>query len=201
MADTKISGLTALAAADVETDADLLAIVDDSATSTKKITVDNLRTAMGPTLATEQASTSGTSIDFTSIPAWVKKIAVMFDQVSSNGTSVYLVQIGDSGGIEATTYVSGAWQGGTGDTLGTSTAGFVVVASAVGAGNNYTGTVILTRMDGDKWVSAGTLMRNDGAGQLSAGVKTLSATLDRVRITTANGTDAFDSGALNILYE
>jgi hypothetical protein len=156
---------------------------------------------LGPVLGTAQATTSGTAINFTGIPSWVKRITVMFDQVSTNGTSVYLVQIGDSGDIETTGYVSGAWQGGSGDTTGTSTAGFAVVASAAVAANNYTGTVVLTKMDGDKWVSAGSLNRNDGAGQLSNGVKTLSATLDRVRITTANGTDTFDSGAANILYE
>jgi hypothetical protein len=35
----------------------------------------------------------------------------------------------------------------------------------------------------------------------SAGSKTLSGTLDRVRITTVNGTDTFDAGSINILYE
>jgi len=49
---------------------------------------------------TAVASTSGTSIDFTSIPSWVKRVTVMFAGVSTNGTGSYLIQIGDSGGIE-----------------------------------------------------------------------------------------------------
>lgn len=32
-------------------------------------------------------------------------------------------------------------------------------------------------------------------------IKTLSATLDRVRLTTVNGTDTFDAGLVNIIYE
>jgi hypothetical protein len=63
---------------------------------------------------TAVASTSGTSIDFTSIPAWVKKITVMFDRVSTNGTSFVQVQLGTSGGFVITGYVSAASNTGTG---------------------------------------------------------------------------------------
>lgn len=35
--------------------------------------------------ATAVASTSGTSIDFTGIPAWVRRVTVMFNGVSTNG--------------------------------------------------------------------------------------------------------------------
>jgi hypothetical protein len=44
--------------------------------------------------------------------------------------------------------------------------------------------------------------RNDFAMPFSSsGTKSLSATLDRIRITTVNGTDTFDAGSINILYE
>lgn len=36
---------------------------------------------------------------------------------------------------------------------------------------------------------------------IQSGDLLLSGTLDRVRITTANGTDTFDAGTINILYE
>jgi hypothetical protein len=157
---------------------------------------------LGPVLGTEQATTSGTSIDFTNIPSWVKRISIQLVGVSTSGTSNLLVQLGDSGGIENTTYVSGAWQGGTGDTSATSTAGMIATA-AVTAAATMTGSVTLTLEDSsdNTWVAAGVLMRSDGAGQLSAGSKALSATLDRVRLTTVNGTDTFDAGSINILYE
>jgi len=34
-----------------------------------------------------------------------------------------------------------------------------------------------------------------------AGTKTISGVLDRIRLTTVNGTDTFDAGSVNILYE
>ena len=36
---------------------------------------------------------------------------------------------------------------------------------------------------------------------ICAGRVTLSGALDRVRVTTVNGTDTFDAGSINILYE
>jgi hypothetical protein len=157
---------------------------------------------LGPVLGTEQATTSGTSINFTNIPSWVKRITVQLVGVSTSGTSNLLVQIGDSGGIEDTAYVSGAWQGGTGDTSATSTAGMIATAAVTAAGT-MTGAVTLTLEDSsdNTWVATGALIRSDGAGQLSAGSKALSATLDKVRLTTVNGTDTFDAGSVNILYE
>jgi hypothetical protein len=157
---------------------------------------------LGPVLGTEQATTSGTAINFTNIPSWVKRITVQLVGVSTSGTSNLLVQIGDSGGIEDTSYVSGAWQGGTGDTSATSTAGMIATAAVTAAGT-MTGAVTLTLEDSsdNTWVATGALIRSDGAGQLSAGSKALSATLDKVRLTTVNGTDTFDAGSVNILYE
>lgn len=199
MADTKISALTALTGANVDTAADVLPIVDTSASTTKKIVVNELRTALGPVLATEQASTSGTAIDFTSIPSWAKEIVILFDEVSTNGTSNILVQIGDSGGIETTGYRSTA---GDRAAVASSTAGFIV-ANAVDASTTLSGQVRLNLQDAsNQWVAMGTLARTDTANVFSSGgSKATSATLDRVRITTANGTDTFDAGAINVFYE
>jgi hypothetical protein len=44
--------------------------------------------------------------------------------------------------------------------------------------------------------------RSDVAGIFSlGGSKATSATLDRVRIKSGNGTETFDAGTANILYE
>jgi hypothetical protein len=153
------------------------------------------------TLGTEQASTSGTSIDFTSIPSWVTKIKVMFVGVSTDGTDSFIIQIGDSGGIENTNYASAASsQAGT---TGSSTAGYIVNAVGVAAGV-WSGSVELVLEDAtnNTWVATGQIARTDSASvHSSAGNKSLSATLDRVSITTSGGTDAFDAGAVNIRYE
>jgi hypothetical protein len=147
-------------------------------------------------------SASGTSIDFTGIPDWVKRITVMFNGVSTNGTSVLLVQLGDSGGIENTGYLS------TGSLVAASvasaayTTGFGLSSSNV-ATYVFNGAVTISLIDGFSWVESATLSLSTGvtATSLSGGSKTLSAALDRIRITTVNGTDTFDAGSINILYE
>jgi hypothetical protein len=149
-------------------------------------------------LSTAQNSTSGTSIDFTGIPSWVKKITVMFNGVSTNGTSVKLVQIG-AGSVTTSGYTStGASIGGTSSTS-SSTAGFLVFDAAATA--TLSGSMILTLVGSNVWVSSTAVKANTAFVILGAGDVTLSGTLDRVRITTANGTDTFDAGSINILYE
>lgn len=153
------------------------------------------------TIATEQASTSGTSIDFTSIPSGVKRITVMFVGVSTNGTSNVIVQIGDSGGIETSGYSSAASFVTTGVGTTSSTAGFIVNPTNQAAGL-LSGSVTLNLEDSsdNTWVSSGVLSRDTTGAAMSGGSKATSAVLDRVRITTTNGTDAFDAGVINISY-
>ena len=148
-------------------------------------------------LATTQASTSGTSIDFTGIPSWVRRITVMLNGISTNGTSLFLVQLGTSGGIETTGYASGSGSR-TGET--TSTAGFVL-NQAGSAASTFSGLVQISILGSNLWVTSGVLSRSDGFSNGFGGNKTTSGTLDRVRITTVNGTDTFDAGSININYE
>ena len=150
--------------------------------------------------ATAQASTSGTVIDFTGIPSWVKRITVMFSGVSTSGTSPILIQLGDSGGVENTGYVSLAAQITTSTVANTtSTAGLIQVFGAIAA-NTLNGSTIISLLNSNNWVSQGCAAYTDRQAT-SGGSKTLSATLDRIRITTVNGTDTFDAGTINILYE
>jgi hypothetical protein len=150
---------------------------------------------------TAVASTSGTAIDFTSIPSWVKRVTVMFSGVSTNGTSGYLIQLGDSGGIENTGYVSsGTRSGASSISTGSSTAGFYIRANA--AADAHSGSFIITNLSSNTWSLHGSVATGAGNNVLtSAGAKTLSDTLDRIRITTENGTDTFDAGSVNILLE
>lgn len=158
-----------------------------------------------PIMKLETAKTaSGTSVDFTGIPSWVKRITVMLDGVSTNGTSIPLIQLGDSGGIETTGYVgTAAWFGGTNQAGGTSfSAGFAIFSQ--NASHVQSGSVIITNLSGNSWVAMGAVGGSGTAATFmyaTAGSKTLSATLDRIRLTTVNGTDTFDAGNFNILYE
>jgi hypothetical protein len=154
------------------------------------------------TAATAQATTSGTSKDFTDIPSWVKRITVMYNGVSKSGSALPLIQLGDSGGIETTGYLSASTQTGSSTATQTSTAGFVL--NAGGSGNVFHGAIVLNLLDSTNniWVANGTLSFSDVAFNMyTGGSKSLSATLDRVRITTSNGTDTFDAGSVNIMYE
>jgi hypothetical protein len=153
-------------------------------------------------LPTEQASTSGTSIDFTSIPSWVKKITVALNGVSTSGTSNLLVQIGDSGGVETSSYTSGAGMLFPTAVAATSTAGFVVTADNLANAAHYGHIVLtLTNASNNSWVESSSIYQGSSRWTMSAGGKSTSATLDRVRITTVNGSDTFDTGTINILYE
>jgi hypothetical protein len=143
---------------------------------------------------------SGTSVDFTSIPSWVRRITVMFNGVSTNGTSNWQLQLGDSGGVETTGYAGAAAIINATPTVANATTGFVVASSL--AAITLSGTVIFTNINGNVWVASGYLSRTDGATAYgTGGNKTLSDTLTQVRITTVNGTDTFDAGTINILYE
>jgi hypothetical protein len=149
------------------------------------------------------ASTSGTSIDYTSIPSWVKRITVMYNGVSTNGSSNYLLQIG-SGSVSTSGYNSVCSRAYTpgGPSTHSSTAGFL--SAGDNAGFVWYGTLVLTLQNTNTWVCQGSigqyatspLMTITTVGQIALG-----GALDRVRITTTSGTDTFDAGSVNILYE
>lgn len=151
------------------------------------------------TLATAVASTSGTSIDFTGLPSWVKRITVMFNGVSTNGTSIIQLQLG-TGSTSYTTsgYVGGAWFANT--TNLTVTTGLPISGSNAAA-RIYSGIMTLTYMGSNMWSGAGTFFDTTQNASLGASAVTLAATLTAVRITTVNGTDTFDAGTINVLYE
>lgn len=148
-------------------------------------------------LMTAQATTSGTFVDFTGIPSWAKKITVMLNGVSTNGVSIPLIQCG-SGTIQTTGYSSGST---TGTSVLYSTAGFIVDANHIAA-SLMMAIYTIAQVSGSSWVCSGNLNATAAAvGTHASGGVTISGTLDRIRLTTANGTDLFDAGSVNILIE
>ena len=173
-------------------------VIDGSAS----VTI-NSGAILGITQSTAVASTSGTSIDFTSIPSWVKRVTVMFNGVSTSGASGVQLQLG-SGSITITGYTStGADLTASGSTGGaTSTTGLILERPSTNlpasASRYYVATIV--NVSGNIWIS--TNIGNSGAtSSLASGTITLSSTLDRLRIATINGTDTFDAGSVNILIE
>ena len=170
-------------------------------------TVGSNATATGTliTSGTAVASTSGTSIDFTSIPSWVKRITIMLVGMSTNGASEYLIRMGASGGFETTGYAGvGVYITPTGLATTSYTNGF-----NISNGNSATTTVVsgsavlnLQSASTNTWTCVGQFAQvADAKGGLTMGSKALAGTLTQVRITTVNGTDTFDAGSINILYE
>lgn len=179
--------------------------IANASITTAKIADDNITPAklsQPLTMGTPVASTSGTSIDFNNIPSWVKRITVMWAGVSTNGTSNVIVQIGSSGGIKTSGYVgAGTSFAAAGATLAMST-GFLTSVDTQAA-QTRNGSSVLTLLSNNTWTYT-SVLGNPGAtvGILWAGGHAdLGATLDRIRITTVDGTDTFDAGSINILYE
>ena len=153
---------------------------------------------------TSVASTSGTSIDFTSIPSWVKRVTVMFSGVSTNGSSNWQIQLG-SGSITTSGYL-GIGDTQSGSNNGNISAGFVICAfGTIDATAVVHGRAEFVLLGSNIWCCVSQFGRSSqtgtGSSYYCSGSLTLSGALDRVRITTAGGTDTFDAGSINILYE
>jgi hypothetical protein len=145
---------------------------------------------------------SGTSVDFTSIPSWVKRITVMFSGVSTSGTSNPLIQIG-AGSVTTSGYLGAGGNMTSGVAVQNFTAGFGLWGSANWtAANTLHGGLVITNISGNNWTSFGSFgLSSGGTVGITSGSLSLGGTLDRVRITTVNGTDTFDAGSINIIYE
>jgi hypothetical protein len=156
----------------------------------------------GITSGTAVASTSGTSIDFTGLPSGVKRIVVMLNGVSTNGTSIYQIQLGTSGGIQSTSYTGCYTYTGLSSSGGALTTGFGIFND--GPTNFKSGSLIFNFVSANIWTCQGVCAQTGGAPgytMQTAGTVSLSGTLDRIRITTVNGTDTFDAGSINIMYQ
>jgi len=149
---------------------------------------------------------SGTSVDFTGIPSTAKRITVMFNVISTNGSSVPIIQLGTSSGAETSGYNSGTGviQSSTASQVTTITTGIsIAVTTYLTSASTFTGAITFSLIGSNAWAASGNIMREGGSATVffTSGSKTLASTLDRIRITTVNGTDTFDAGTINILWE
>jgi hypothetical protein len=173
------------------------------ATLTGTETLSNKTIEGGTLFMGTEVTASGTSVDFGSLPSWVKRVTLSIYGVSTSGTSPLIVQLGDSGGIETTGYLGASSAAGTTVATTTHTTGALIVFGAgdTAAAVRY-GTISFVRMTGASpvWAYQG----NFGAGAVTSivgGAKSLSGILTTIRLTTVNGTDTFDAGTVNIAYE
>lgn len=154
------------------------------------------------TQGTVVATTSGTEKIITGIPSWAKRVTIAFQQVSVSGTANLIIQVGPSSGAVSTGYVGGVSQSGASSASGTYTQGLELCSSSTAA-SSHTGVATFTLLDAatNTWVGSAVSNRSDGYGQVASTVIALSGVLDRIRFTTTNGTDTFDAGSVNVIYE
>jgi len=151
--------------------------------------------------ATAVATTSGTAFDFTGIPSWVKRITVMMYEVSTNGGGNLLVQLGTSGGIVTTGYLTtNAWFNNTTLGNGTDTTGMFASVTPSASGL-MSGIFTLTTLGSNIWVSTSITKQSTNQSSACAGSITLGGTLTQLRFTSLGGTNTFDNGSVNIFYE
>ena len=156
------------------------------------------------TRATAQATTSGTSIDFTGIPSGVRRIQLLLDQVSISTGDTCQVQLGDSGGFETSGYDYSSIFIHTGNHGSSAyTAGFGIRWEAPEC--NRSGIMEIVNLTGNVWVARHMFDTNSSAQSSGlsqgAGRKELSGELTQIRLTTVGGTATFDNGQANIIYE
>lgn len=151
--------------------------------------------------STSKVTTSGTNIDFTSLPSWVKRITVMFQDVSTNGSANIIVQLGTSGGFQTSSYKGGISSGNNAIVTSAMSSGFDCAVTN-GATATMQGQIIITNHNGNVWVMSGITHHSETTTFcFSAGSVSLSGALTQLRLTTVGGTNTFDNGAVNIIYE
>ena len=158
--------------------------------------------SLGINRGTEELTQSVSQIDFTGIPAGVRRITLMFNNVSA-GTGDYLIQLGDSGGIETTGYLGSSILTASSQPVAGSnhSTGFFIGNS--NSSNTWVGAITFVAFNAPTWIASGIVGLSAGPAGVAtvqiAGWKNLSGTLDRIRLSTATGT--FDNGSINIMWE
>lgn len=159
---------------------------------------------------TSQATTSGTAVGFTGIPSWVKRITLLLNEVSTNGTTGLMAQIG-SGSYTTSGYSNGytmfAPASGASAVGGTTTATGFAIGGLATTASTLSAVIILNNITGNVWSyfsiggrSGGTTAQNGQQTNIYSPI-TLGGALDRIQITSVATTETFDAGSVNILYE
>jgi hypothetical protein len=140
----------------------------------------NLNATGGIALGTPIATTSGTDHAFTGLPAGIKQIKFMLKDVSKDGV----------GNANVAIFLGDATTGGY--------VGSITVKN-IGPSDSINASVTFSIFDATNfiWVADG-IADVGGTGSFVIGNITLAGALDRIKINV--GSDAFDTGSVNISY-
>jgi hypothetical protein len=167
---------------------------------TGTVVVNNVSSALVVGTAKVAVTDFTTAADFTGIPPWAKRVTLMWSGLSVSGTDSFLVQIGDSGGFATTLYNGGGSRMGGGSIASagyTTGFGFANVTAA----QLFSGFITIVNVTGNVWSATG-MQGTDATEQnsITAGTRTLSGALTQVRMTRT-GTNTFDAGTINVMWE
>ena len=149
------------------------------------------------------ATTSGSSSIISSIPAAVKTVLIIWNKISTTGAAEVNMQLGDSGGLETSGYLSNNHKHTTSSghfTQFNDTAHFGISQGGGGA-DPFSTVMHLTRSasGANDWVVTWIAYQsNEPAQTMGVGMKSLSGELTQIAVIT-NG--AFDGGGWNAYYQ
>lgn len=152
------------------------------------------------TAGTAATPTSGTAAAFTGIPATAKRVSIVFSGVGTSSTSVLQVQVGN-GSFVATGY-NGQMCAFGGALAQSATSTGVTFYNSNASTSRWHGRVTFNKVSGNTW-AFDSLIGNSIATNASfaAGSIALGGALDRIQLTTVNGTDTFAAGTVNVTWE
>jgi hypothetical protein len=189
-ANNDITSLTALTAGGLPDNSVLTADIANAQVTPAKL-------SQPLTAGTAVSATGSSTIQFTGIPSWVKRVTVIMSGLSTSGTTNYQLQIG-AGSFVTSGYAAGyANIDGTNATSAAGVSTSFPVKTAVSASATYSGIALLSYIGSNTWVCTSQMNSGGGVSTTQSGTLTLGGALDRVQLTA----DTFDAGTINILYE
>ena len=164
------------------------------------ISFDNPGSFLGAsTLTAATTLTTQTLLDIEDIPTYVREFNILFKSVSTNGTSLPIVRMGDNisfatSGYNVVAQASSAAVYTTG----------IVIDNDASASNKFSGLLRLRMQDSTSqiWVANG-MFSIPFTTKLcfTSGLCSLAKDFTRCRVTTVGGTDQFDEGSISFSYK
>ena len=152
-----------------------------------------------PTWVTEQSAT-GTNVDFTGIPSYVRRVTIVLYQVSLSGSALLKIRIGTGTSPDSTGYSYVAMRTAAGSTAGNVWTDGITI-NTNGSTQTISASITMYKITGNTWVI--NHIGGDTVGILAhqgGGYKSLSDSLGVIRVTN-DSTNTFDSGTITVLYE
>lgn len=172
-----------------------------NATTSATCTGNSATATYAPLITGTAVTTSGATISFTGIPSWARRITILLSGVSTVAAGIPAIRAG-SGSYEASGY-SGVTSkiGATTVDSGASAATSWDLINSSASTYVYSGQVVITKLTGNLYVISGSYTYSGATNAVVNGTKTFAGTIDRVQLIMSTGTDTFNGGTMNIMWE